>query len=410
MRFRSIAPPDMTRAPDFLAAAGGIGDRLVREAVWYRGRCNWVGAERRGAGNHGALGPALGAGTAGVALFLAQLQAVTGDTNVRHTAVGAIDRALAYIDEAPGRGLYAGRVGVAYAAARCGQLLGEERLLERAARLARGRAPDTTGFDIAAGAAGAIGGLLALARLLDDERLVRRAVRVGDELVAAARRRPEGWSWAPPGAPLDHGLCGFAHGACGAAWALLELFAASGERDHRDAAVRALDHERHWFDAGAGDWPDLRGVRRREPRGSFRSPSATGWSRGAPGIALARLRARRILGDGRWRDEALTALTATAASAERALLAFDADFTLGHGLAGSADVLLLGADLLPEGPALARRVGEVGVGRHANTVDGWPCGVPGGAAPSLLGGHAGIGVFYLRLHDPAVPSALLVAP
>jgi hypothetical protein len=55
-------------------------------------------------------------------------------------------------------------------------------------------------------------------------------------------------------------------------------------------------------------------------------------------------------------------------------------------------------------------VGEVGVGRYAATVEGWPCGVPGGVAPSLLCGHAGIGVFYLRLHDATVPSALLVTP
>lgn len=408
--FRSIAPPAMTRAPDFLAAAGGIGDRLVREAVWYRGQCNWIGAERGGAGDHRALGPALGGGSAGIALFLAQLQAASGDGRVRRTAVGAIDQALAHSDEVPARGLYAGRLGIAYAAARCGLLLGEDRLLERAARLARGRLPDTTGFDVAAETAGAIAGMLALARLLDDERLLRRATRMGDELAAAARRRPEGWSWPPPRAPLDHGLCGFVHGASGAAWALMELFAVTGELGHRDAAQRALDYERHWFDAAAGDWPDLRGVRRREPRGSFRSPHATGWSHGAPGIALARLRAWQILGDGRRRDEAATALAATAASTERALLAHDADFTLGHGLAGNADVLLLGAELVAEGAALARRVGEVGVGRYAATVEGWPCGVSGGVAPSLLCGHAGIGVFHLRLHDATVPSALLVTP
>jgi lantibiotic modifying enzyme len=399
----------MTRAPDFLAAASGIGARLVRDAVWYRGQCNWLGAERRGAGDHRALGPQLGGGSAGVALFLAHLHAAAGDPHVRRTALGAIDRALAHTDEVPAGGLYAGRPGIAYAAARCGELLGEERLLARAARLARGRSPGVAAFDVVGGTAGALAALLALARLLGDERLVGRAARLGDELAAAARRGSGGWSWPPPGAPLQHGLCGFGHGASGAAWALLELFAVTGEQRHRDAALRALDYERRWFLPGAGDWPDLRGVRRSEARGSFRSPSAAGWAHGAPGIALARLRAWRILGDGPWRDEAITALAATAASTERALLAHDADFTLADGLAGAADVLLVGGELLPEGPALARRAGEVGVGRYAATVAGWPCGVPGGVAPSLLHGHAGIGLFYLRLHDRAVPSALLIA-
>ena len=68
-------------------------------------------------------------------------------------------------------------------------------------------------------------------------------------------------------------------------------------------------------------------------------------------------------------------------------------------------MLLLGADLLPEGAALARRVAEVGVGRYATSLDGWPCGA--GRTPALLTGDAGIGLFLLRLRDAAVPSALL---
>ncbi len=158
----------------------------------------------------------------------------------------------------------------------------------------------------------------------------------------------------------------------------------------------------------AASSPTCAACDRREPRGSFRSPQPRCWARGAPGNALALLRATEILGGERTRAEAATALAATAAGAERALLDHAADFTLAHGLAGSADVLLLGAALHPEGAALARRIGDVGAGRYAASVDGWPCGVPGGVAPSLLGGHAGIGVLYLRLHDPTVPSALLV--
>ena len=205
-----------------------------------------------------------------------------------------------------------------------------------------------------------------------------------------------------------HGLCGMAHGASGAAWALLELFAATGEHRHREAAERALDYERHWFDPQAAGWPDLRGVQRRERRGTFTPPYTTTWSHGAPGIALARLRAWEILGDERHRAEAAAALGTTAASVERELLAPGAGFTLGHGLAGNADVLLRGAQLMPAGAALALRAGEIGIGRYATAVDGWPCGGPGGLAPGLLTGHAGIGLLYLRLHDATVPSPLLV--
>ncbi|HEX8157796.1 MAG TPA: lanthionine synthetase LanC family protein [Solirubrobacteraceae bacterium] len=418
--FRSIEPPTSASGPDALAAAAGIGDRLAREVVWYRGQCNWVGVQAphdmgRYRPVNRALGPELSGGTAGVALFLAQLYAVTGGGVTRRIALGAIDQALAHVEQVPPRGLYEGRIGIAYAAARCGLLLCEERLLRRAARLAGGRWPresETAAFDLLCGTAGAIAGLIALSRLLDDERFMRRAQRLGNELAESARRGAEGWSWPPPGERLCHGLCGISRGAAGAAWTLLELFAATGDSRHSDVAERALEYERHWFDAQEANWPDLRGIQRREPRGSFRAPYSATWCHGAPGIALTRLRAWRILGDDRYRVEAAIALDTTAAGVNRALIARGADFTLGHGLAGSADVLLLGAELWPDAEpehvALARRVGEIGIGRYAASIDGWPCGVPGGLVPGLLAGHAGIGLLYLRLHDRTVPSPLLI--
>lgn len=396
MRVRSVSPPPaMARAADPLAAAATIGARLAHEAVWYRGRCNWIGAERERPA-HRALGPALGDGTAGIAVFAAELHAATGDAAARRTALGAIGQALSDPPIAPG--LYDGRLGVAYAAARCGRLLGDERLLERAGRLARGRLPATRATDVHSGSAGAIVALLALARILADDRIARRADALGDAL--AARR--------PDSAP-DHALCGLAHGAAGVAWALLELHAAGGDARHRAAAERALAHERAWFDTDQQDWPDLRGVQRSEPRGTFRSPYPATWAHGAPGIAAARLRAASILGDERLRAEAIVALQTTAARLDAGLLDHDADFTLAHGLGGRADALLLGAELQPAGAELAARAGDVAAGRYAGRLEGWPCGVAGGAAPALLGGHAGIGLLYLRLHDPSIPSALLVA-
>lgn len=390
-----------------LATAAGIGDRLVREAVWYRGQCNWVALDAAAeCPVHRALGPALGDGTAGIALFLAQLGAATNDGEVLRTARGAIGQALARAEQVSSDGLYAGRIGIAYAAARCGRLLGEERIVARAARLARGRPGEMPGFDLISGAAGAIAGLLALARLLDDERLVWRAGRLGDDLAAGARR--DG-SWAPTARPRMHGLCGMARGAAGCAWALLALHTSTGVPRHRDVAERALAYERRWYDAERGDWPDLRDIERREPRGAFTPPFTTTWSHGAPGIALARLRAATILGEERYREEAAAALATTAVSVDRDQLVAGADFTLASGLAGNAEVLLAGAELHPAGAALARRAGEIAASRHAASLDGWPCGVAGsGLAPGLLHGHAGIGLFYLRLHDRAVPSPLTI--
>ena len=418
--FRSIAPPPAAvhSAPDFLAVASAIGTRLVREAVWYRRQCSWIGldtaaayARERPRPAHRSLGPGLADGTAGIALFLAQLHACGAGEEVRQTARGAIGQALAHAGELPAGGLYGGRLGVAYAAASCGALLGDERLTARAGRLARGRGGSASAsgeFDLFTGAAGTVAALLALARRLGDDRLVAAAARPADELLAAAGRSAVGWSWPPPDAPTRHGLCGLAHGAAGAAWALLELFAVTGEARHRDGALRALDYERAWFDAAQAAWPDLRGVQRSEPRGSFRCGAGpASWSRGTAGIALSRLRAWEILGDERARDEATVALRTTAASVERALQQPSADFSLGEGVAGRADALLLGAALHPEGGAIAVRAADVGNGRHGASLTGWPGALPGARTPALLNGDAGIGLFFLRLHDPNVPSALL---
>ena len=294
------------------------------------------------------------------------------------TALGAIGQALAHAGELPAGGLYGGRLGVAYAAARCGLLLGDERLV-------RTRGP--AGPRPRGGAAGVPGSSTSSpARAGHDRRRCSRsracsttsgssprAQRPAGELLAAARRSARRLVVAARRVRrAQHGLCGFAHGAAGAAWALLELFARHRRRRATATAPSARwTTSARWFDPDAGDWPDLRGVERREPRGSFRSPYPSGWSarrarhRAQPPARLARSSATsataRRGGDraahdrGERRARAAASPTRTSASAQ--------------GLAGRADVLLLGAALLPEGAALARRAGEVGSGRHGASLD-----------------------------------------
>ncbi len=83
-------------------AAIRIGESLCRQAVWdLTGRCcNWIGrvhsSESGPDGSTGevaaALGPGLREGSAGIALFLAQLHVVTGSEEYRRTAEGAFVR------------------------------------------------------------------------------------------------------------------------------------------------------------------------------------------------------------------------------------------------------------------------------------------------------------------------------
>jgi lantibiotic modifying enzyme len=135
------------------------------------------------------------------------------------------------------------------------------------------------------------------------------------------------------------------------------------------------------------------------------------WCHGAPGIALSRLRAAHLLDDPTYRAEAQTGLDTTRKSLAHALAAGSGNFSLCHGLAGNADILLYGSGGDESGVALARQIAATGIARHGTGAIPWPCGVPhGGELPGLMLGLAGIGLWYLRLHNPAIPSVLIIHP
>lgn len=380
----------------FLDAASAIGRQIVQEAVWHDGRCTWMGAtadpKQPWRLKYRALGPRVYEGAGGVALFLAQLSTVTGDAPARRTAVGALRHALERAPSLPPAdrdGLYAGLVGVALASARAAAWLDEPELDAAARALLAGTAlPDGPRRcpDVMMGAAGAVLGLLALARAWDDSEPAERAIATGDALLGRASAGRHGWSWG------RRQVCGLAHGAGGIGWALLELFAATGDERYRAAASGAFAYERSWLDAGSGTWPDLRiagGRRAAPPR--VRSPVVGTWCRGEAGIAQTRARA----GGAAERRDREVALATTRRHVARLLDGEIEDFSLCHGAAGSADVL-----------GAATRLGEVALERHAGGRAPWPCGVPGGSTPGLFLGTSGIGWWLLRLHDGRVPSPL----
>jgi class II lanthipeptide synthase len=405
----------------FLAAATSIADRIVADAVWHDGCCSWMGAVSDPASPQRpevrALGPDLYEGTAGVGVFLAQLGAATGERSFRRTAVGALRHALARAPSLSLRqrdGLHAGYLGIAWAAARAGALLGEEELHAGAsARLTDARRPSggDRSPDLVTGAAGSIVALLALAEALGDPKLVEEALTTGDELLACATVRRHGWSWAIPGHRYPHHLCGASHGAAGIGGALVELYDVTGEERFRAGAMGAFAYERSWLDAGSGTWPDLRigGQRRGAPR-TIASPAIGTWCHGEGGIALARLRAIAVLGPGAHHHDAGVALETTREHLAAALPFAIEDLSLCHGAAGAADVLLCGAAALGgrREPAaeVASDLGHVALERHIRTGDDWPCASTAGTTPALFRGTSGIAWLFLRLYDRATPSPL----
>jgi hypothetical protein len=427
---QAAAPTEAEVAPArYLDAAGAIGRQLVRTAIWHDGRCNWLGLVPKLAVDsvggqadmvYGALGADLYAGTSGIAWFLAELAAITGDAAARQTARGAIGQALAAAALPAGEelwGLHTGWLGTAVVAARMGIVLRDAALLAQAAALAAPAVDQPArldGFDLLYGKAGAIAGLILLHAMLDDPSLLDTASRLGDALLATAESDAAGTSWRSSHQPGPHNWTGMSHGTAGAAYALLELHHATGMARYRQVAEQAFTYERHWFDAEALNWADFR--EKLSPRRSVRPPfHAAYWCHGAAGITLSRLRAYTLLGDATCRAEALVGLRTTRRAVHAALPLASTNYSLCHGLAGQAEVLRAGSQDLDaaasDAAALADQVAATGLRQHGLDPATWPCGtMSGGQTPGLMLGLAGIGHFYLRLYSPRVPSALLPVP
>ena len=401
-------------------AAASIGRNIVADAVWHNGSCSWIGAAAGPPGStaveYHALGPDLYGGTAGVGLFLAHLADATGDGSFRRAAVGALIHATAPARHSPVSrrdGFHAGFLGVAWAAARAARLLDDEALHARAVALSAPRGvpsrPDRCP-DLVMGMAGSAVGLLALADEIDEHRLAEQACATGEILMSGATVTSCGWSWAIPGSRHPAHLCGISHGAAGIGWALLELFAATGDERFRAGAMGAFAYERSWLDRSAGRWPDLRIAGQR--RGSL-APIDSGivgsWCYGEAGIALTRVRAATVLGPGPHRGDAEIALATTRRHLVDSLPYAIDDMSLCHGLGGAADVLLSSRALLGDCNQAEdglTQLRHVLLERYVDADQPWPCGTAGETTPALFLGLSGIGWLLLRLHDPATPSPL----
>jgi class II lanthipeptide synthase len=309
--------------------------------------------------------------------------------------------------------LYSGATGIAFSAIELGTLFGDERLIARGCdELERATADvdDDTWLDVLGGSAGAIQALLTMAACHAVPAFVEVADVHGHRLLQKARRSDRGWSWDTlPGQSSDH-LLGYGHGAGGIACALLELSVATANEEYRHGALEAFRYERSFFSHEHHNWPDLR-VPATPPQ---QAVYAVAWCHGGPGIGLSRLRARQLIADEGAERDLGEALQLTVGSCGATGSAAGVDLSLCHGVGGNADLLIEAATIRnrPDLLECAERAGRQAIETYVPDDLPWPCGVTsGGETPNLMLGLAGIGHFFLRLHDPhRVPSINLVKP
>ncbi|HVR41698.1 MAG TPA: lanthionine synthetase LanC family protein [Thermoanaerobaculia bacterium] len=402
----------------FVDTAFDIGAQLCRDAIWSNGECNWLGdsmdpilGEWRVV--HRSFGPDFYMGTSGIAMFLARLSRYVDEPLLRSTARGAVKQALAHRDDLPAEGrhsLYSGWMGIALALLDVAEAFDDRALAGEAWRMIeaqRGCKMPEMSLDIIGGAAGTITGFLALYRRTNHAWLVDESARLARVLLDTANKEGDTWSWTTmpsmTGGP-QRDLTGYSHGTAGIALAFLELHAITHDPALREGADRAIAYERKWFDAQQQNWPDFRSV---TPE---RVTCGMAWCHGAPGVGLSRLRAYQLTGDESYRGEAEAAIRTTFAPLNTPTM--QESFALCHGLAGNAELFLVASDVLrdPRYRSVAEMIARRGIDAFSQPHNPWPCGVNGGGeTPGMMMGLAGIGWFYLRLHDTArVPSVLLI--
>jgi type 2 lantibiotic biosynthesis protein LanM len=382
------SPPSHQRMIDLARA---IGERLDHTALRAGGEASWLGVsliEDR----HWEIRPLeldLYNGLPGMALFLAQLGAMTGQaqwTSLAQAAAATLQRYIAEEMEAgedafPAIGAYDGLGCLLYTLAHLAALWREPALLQPASdlvALAQERTGEGQERGLAHGVAGCLVGMLALHRIAADPETLSAAKRCGDFLLQAANPAlsgVKGWEGS-----VDQPFAAFWHGPLGTAWALLELDRLSYETRFGHAALAMID------DALASE----QGLAERRP----------------PGIALGCLRVLPYIHDAarraRLRERIEAGMQSTLAHS------LGRNHSLGYGDLGCLDLLLQLNAFSTNGQWLA---GLTSLGTKVIASlqhHGWVTGIPLGVeSPGLMAGLAGIGYGLLRMADPQrVPSLL----
>ncbi len=422
----------MTSRATFRDAAVRIGEWICASAIWSVGgdECNWMGTafprpedDAPGGLVSGALWPTLYGGSAGIALFLAELHRIVPDERLARTALGALRRSARVVgttskNDSP-LSFFTGELGIAYVIRRATAAgIADGLTTEFAALVTRVGDAFTAkhSLDLMGGNAGALPALLRMRALPGCEGFVDLARCCADELVEAAQWDGDVASWDPQrasgpemGAPVP--LTGFSHGASGIALALLEAYAFFGDERYARTARGAFAYEDGLFVQELGNWIDVSRPFTRDADG-LRGACETAWCHGGPGIALARLRARALDRAAAEAHEALarTALETTVRALRANVENAGYDTSLCHGVTGLAQIVAIAGDALDDDGyrGIADDVTLALIDRYGAS-GRWPLAAwHASSQPSLMTGLAGIGHHLLRLAEPTVPPVLVL--
>lgn len=354
-------------------------------------------------------------GRCGVALFLAALAVITGNTEFGNLAIGAV-RPLCQalqnqnfefqqeIAEQIDIGGATGLGSIVYALVKIAKFLGKVELIQNAQQVTRLMLLKDTAvnqeYGIMSGAAGAILGLLALYKTTTDPAVLAQATTWGKYLLNSRVTTNVGSrAWATTDGKI---LTGFSNGTAGIAYALLCLYAATHDLSFLSAAEEAIAYEHSVFSWQFSNCSDCHMGTLNDSKPSF----VTGWCHGTSGIGLACLGSLPILNTDDIHQQIEVALQITQKSG---LLAVD---NLCCGNFGHIEFLLVAALQLsrPEFLEIAQKQATWVVNRAEQfgsfrLLPNLPAELH---HPGFFQGTSGIGYQLLRLaHPDLLPCVLL---
>ena len=406
----------------YLEAAHNIGKHLSREAIWIEDKCNWIGHEVTLVdGQHAnavrSCGIEFYSGLSGIALFLSELYHITKDPIILHTLEGTLNNIFYNLESnnLNNYGYYSGKVGLGFTLWRIGLKLEREELSAKGLEIVKSikdEALQRTEIDIISGAAGAISILLKLYFALNDQEFLDMAKKCGEFLLSIAIEENNTFSWKT--VDDNYALTGFSHGASGIAVSLLELYDTTKEEKYWNASMGGFRFEQTWYNEKEQNWPDSR-----EFNGQGTPQCMSMWCHGAPGIAIAHMKAYELTQHDYFLGMAKVALGTTFKSVLNDIRNNPGmNFSICHGLAGNSDILLVGSDVFndPQYRSAAYSAGDLGIQRYDKTRTIYPSGVNDPSRKTmgqqenagLMLGLSGTGMFYLRLYNSrAIPSVLI---
>lgn len=344
-------------------------------------------------------------GLSGVALFMAQIGHVAGQSRFKTIAESMVKQAREQaLQEAKSSrlevGAFSGLAGWSYVLFYLGTLWNNTKLIKESLDWLPAIAEyveDDHQIDLIGGAAGALWVCLKVYQAIEDKRALAVARQCADHLIRNAVNTGRGLGWTSTAYP-DFPISGFAHGASGAAIGLAWLGELTDTERYKANARAALAYEYTTFDEANETFADLRQDRQ---TADGQPGQIYAWCHGAPGMGMARLCLPESFRDHQWYRVVNAALKATFNQG------LGGSHCLCHGDLGNLDFLLQAEQLevsdieqlawrslIPQLIERVKALPRCGTFREAEPID-------------LMTGLAGIGYGLLRLAMPArIPSVL----